>query len=282
MEVAGLVIGSFSLAGLFTTCVDCFEYLQLGRQLGKDYQRSVLKLDLVKLRLSRWGRSVNDSSSSISVQSESEIDKVKETLGQIIYVFEDAERISKRMTPKAHGGSSSSARADLNADLDADIRAVHDRLKSLALDRQKRSSFTQKAAWALYEKKHFDRLVEDVTPLVDTLVKLFPATQARQQELVVEEVGEIESHAGLEALEEAADGVDSVFQASVKNALAGQHRHEFVRNKASGDTRVRYGDEVEDGKIARSQTGSRYEGNKATGKVTVPYGDRYAKGSIFS
>lgn len=44
------------LAGLFTACVDRFEYLQLGHQFGKSYQRSLLKLDIAKLRLSRWAR----------------------------------------------------------------------------------------------------------------------------------------------------------------------------------------------------------------------------------
>src|SRR3954452_10528420 len=61
-EAAGLVVGAVSVAGLFTNCVDCFEYVQMGRNFGKNYQRSLLRVDVVKLRLSRWAEVVNNSS----------------------------------------------------------------------------------------------------------------------------------------------------------------------------------------------------------------------------
>ena len=55
MEPVGLGIGIAGLAGAFTACVDCFEYIQLGRQFGHDYGKCLLKLDVAKLRISRWG-----------------------------------------------------------------------------------------------------------------------------------------------------------------------------------------------------------------------------------
>jgi Prion-inhibition and propagation len=54
MEMAELVIGTVSLTSLFTNCVDCFEYVRLYRSFGKPYQRSLLKLDVVKPRLPRF------------------------------------------------------------------------------------------------------------------------------------------------------------------------------------------------------------------------------------
>jgi hypothetical protein len=35
MEVGGLTVGVLALAGLFNNAVDCFEYVQLGRNFGK-------------------------------------------------------------------------------------------------------------------------------------------------------------------------------------------------------------------------------------------------------
>jgi hypothetical protein len=49
-EVAGLMIGATSLTALFTSCMDAFEHIQLGPQLGKDYRLQALKLDVLKLR----------------------------------------------------------------------------------------------------------------------------------------------------------------------------------------------------------------------------------------
>ena len=37
MEPVGFAIGVAGLAGTFTACVDCFEYVQLGRKFGADY-----------------------------------------------------------------------------------------------------------------------------------------------------------------------------------------------------------------------------------------------------
>lgn len=54
-EVFGIIAGAAGLAGLFTPCVECFEYIQLGRRFGKDYEACQIKLDIVALRLSRWG-----------------------------------------------------------------------------------------------------------------------------------------------------------------------------------------------------------------------------------
>jgi hypothetical protein len=57
-EAFGIFAGAAGLAGLFTPCIECFEYIQFGRSFGQDYERSLVKLDVVRLRLSRWGVSV--------------------------------------------------------------------------------------------------------------------------------------------------------------------------------------------------------------------------------
>lgn len=58
-EAAGLVVGVVALAGLFNNTIECFEFIQLGRTFGKDFQKSQLKLDTARLRLSRWGKSLH-------------------------------------------------------------------------------------------------------------------------------------------------------------------------------------------------------------------------------
>lgn len=55
MEPISLSLG---LVGSFVACVDCFEYIRIGRNFGEDYQTSVIKLDLVRLRFTRWGEAV--------------------------------------------------------------------------------------------------------------------------------------------------------------------------------------------------------------------------------
>ena len=57
-EIFGTVASALSVAALFNNCVDCFEYIQLGRRFGQDYERPQLKVDIAKTRLSRWGEAV--------------------------------------------------------------------------------------------------------------------------------------------------------------------------------------------------------------------------------
>lgn len=276
METAGLVIGGVSLASLFTTCVDCFEYVQLGRQFGKDYQTATLKLDLIKLRLSRWANAVNTSGYSITVQSEDEITKVKEVLGQIVYLFQETEKKSERFRVSK---GAVDEKADLS--LDEDIEAIHLKMRNLALKRQKRSSFTQKAAWALSEEKFFRRLIEDVDPLVRDLVDMFPAAKEQQEKLSIEEAYELQTEKAVTTLQDANEGEDELLQVSLTEAMAGQVKHSFLNNSLEGEVRARYGDEIAPGS-APSGLGSMYGKNSASGKVTVHYGDSWGHGSMMT
>ena len=278
-EAVGLTIGSVALASLFTTCVDCFEYVQLGRQFGTNYQRSLLKLDIVKLRLSRWADAVNESQQhyNVAVGSANEAQKVQEILGEIIELFANAEKVSAKYKMKAKPGDL--VAYNVNADLEPDLRSMHNKMRDLAIKRQKRSSFAQKAAWALYEEKHFNRLIEDVTTLVDGLVELFPATQGRLQQLSLEEAQEMKEEPSLGVLEEAAEDIDPLLQTSVKQVLTGREGHIFMRNLATDDARVRYGDENMTGATSTG-AGHTYDSNTASGKSRVHYGNKFGGKSV--
>ncbi|OCT45308.1 Heterokaryon incompatibility protein s [Cladophialophora carrionii] len=278
-EAAGLVVGAVSLAGLFTNCVDCFEYVQMGRNFGKNYQRCLLKLDVVKLRLSRWAEAVNNSSNShqAAIDTTRKAQQVGEILGEIIELFADAERVSAKYKAKASGDELVVYNPE--NELEPDILSVHRKMRALALKRQKRSSFTQKAAWALYEEKHFRRLIEDVTTLVDALLELFPATQERQRQLSAEEAEEMREERRLDALEDATEGVDQLLQNSVQHAIASQSGHTFSENLAMDNSRVRYGDEHASG-VPGAGAGHRYGGNTVQGSSKVHYGNRFGGKSV--
>lgn len=69
MEAAGLTVGVVALTGLFNNAVDCFEYIQLGRNFSKGFQTNLLKLDSVRLRLSRWGECIGIGSDMQKMRS---------------------------------------------------------------------------------------------------------------------------------------------------------------------------------------------------------------------
>ena len=68
---------------------------------------------------------------------------------------------------------------------------LHLKTRELAIKRQNQMGLRRKAKWALYEEKHFRRLIEDVTELVTGLTELFPAAQSSQQALCETDISEL-------------------------------------------------------------------------------------------
>src|SRR4051794_24904096 len=56
MEPVGVTLGVLGLAGLFTVCIDCFDYVQRGSSVGKDFLRLEGQFRFLQLRFSAWGK----------------------------------------------------------------------------------------------------------------------------------------------------------------------------------------------------------------------------------
>ena len=94
-DVVGLVI---SLAGLFNTVVDDFEYIQFACNFGFDFQVNALQLSNAQLRLSRWGKSIglnNINSETRSLRgtliSEADIEPAQKLLNSILVELQCAK-----------------------------------------------------------------------------------------------------------------------------------------------------------------------------------------------
>jgi hypothetical protein len=102
MDPVSFSIGVVGLIGTFTACVEYFDYIRVGRNLGEDYQTSIIKLDLVRLRFTRWGQSagivqgnqnINEDVAVAQLKSklaspDREFAVVIQTLGHILRLFE--------------------------------------------------------------------------------------------------------------------------------------------------------------------------------------------------
>jgi len=52
------ILGVLGLAGLLTVCVDCFDYVQDGRSLGKDFAFLDGQFQALHFRFFAWGEAV--------------------------------------------------------------------------------------------------------------------------------------------------------------------------------------------------------------------------------
>jgi hypothetical protein len=233
-EAAGLVVGVVALAGLFNNTVECFEFVQLGRTFGKSFQTSQLKLDNARLRLSRWGKSLDlddDVRDTVSLQGRfglaANVKHAEALLGQIIELFAEAEGVSNKYKSRAEPQGGDLLVYDPQTDLDPAMAKLHEKMRQLAIERQNRSGVRQKAKWALYQEKQFRRLIEDITELVNDLDDLFPATQQSRRDLCDIEVTTIREGEGMSALREIAADQDKLLEQAITKVteIAGRSHH---------------------------------------------------------
>ncbi|GAO18183.1 hypothetical protein UVI_02037030 [Ustilaginoidea virens] len=98
-EVFGTVAGAMSVAALFNNCVDCFEYIQLSRHFGRDFERCQLKLDVANIRLGTWGETLainDDPRFATDAPDDRDSRQVQAILEEIGLLFQTVQKSSKR------------------------------------------------------------------------------------------------------------------------------------------------------------------------------------------
>ncbi|QYS97666.1 hypothetical protein H0G86_004888 [Trichoderma simmonsii] len=225
-EIFGIATGALSVAGLFNNCVETFEYIQLGRHFGEDYQRYQLKLDVAQTRLGRWGEAVGVNS-DVRFASASPSDKaVKDALGileDIADCFEAARKKSKRYADRTE---KKELMVHNNKDMNLMFQRLHKRSRDIARRRQKGISIVKKAAWALYDKKSLENIVSQISSWVDELEKLFPIETTLQKAVEVE-IAEVNDEPSLKTLKDAARDIDPALEHAVERKV------DFIEGKNS-------------------------------------------------
>ncbi|RAL05431.1 uncharacterized protein BO80DRAFT_421466 [Aspergillus ibericus CBS 121593] len=209
----------------FNTVIDYFGSIQMGRNLSEDFEGSLLKLDVIRLRLSRWRQSVglaniNDVNSLEEANiCPEDLPRVADLLAGILDRFSDAERLSKRFQLRR---GSSTAVLDPKMELDGASALLHQKMNDLVARRidQLQAESRAKLPLPIYEVKTFSRLIEDIGELVNDLIDSFPATHNIQRGLAEQEVSEMKAIKGaLPLLKEAAADQDSLLAETVAKAI---------------------------------------------------------------
>ncbi|EGU74155.1 hypothetical protein FOQG_19194 [Fusarium oxysporum f. sp. raphani 54005] len=285
-EIFGTVAGALSVAALFNNCVDCFEYIQLGRHFGRDFERCQLKLDIAKTRLSRWGEAVTiheDPRFATNEPDDRDGRQAKAILEEIGLLFQTVQKSSKRY--EINASEDDLVRFE-DKDMQPMVQRLHSRLGLVARQRQKRTGLLKKAAWALYDSKNFGKLVDQVVEFVDDLEKLFPVDTTCRR-LVELEIEEVDDEPSLLALQGAAAGTDSVLSEAVARKTEWIAVRIYAKDiKSEEMARVRVGNEWSEAALGRGtaiadQTVSRVDSVAARGKSAVHIGHQYGGRGIF-
>ncbi|RYC59946.1 hypothetical protein CHU98_g6258 [Xylaria longipes] len=286
-ETFGVVAGALSVAALFNNCVSCFEYIQLGRHFAQDYERCQLKVDIARTRLSRWGQVVainQDPRFATDKPEDESVQQVQDVLEEIDQLFQNLENTSKRYTRRVKKEDLEHLQIQVMRPF---AQKLHNRLDAIVRQRQKGTSFVKKAAWALYDGKNFEKLVNEITGFIDALEKLFPAKESVRHTLVEMEIEEVDDEPSLEALQNAAANTDSVLTQVVTERLKICEARNYAKDVRSEESaRVRVGNEWAEAVLGRSlgppsQTQNEADSVLAIGTSAVHIGNSYGGRGIF-
>ncbi|EHL01748.1 hypothetical protein M7I_2387 [Glarea lozoyensis 74030] len=225
MELAGLGIGVAGLAGLFSTCIDCFKLIQQGRYLGKDYVLLETKFSNQKLRLATWGRAcgmMDPEGYDTRLDDEGLRPCIEATLTQLFQLFKDGKQLKKKYGLKEDQGGQR-ARPFLGAGLELErlsatsygqkFQELMNRTKKIQQGARLRDS----GMWAIEDKSKFTELVQHLKDLIDDLEGLtrYLDVGDRQRDMIQAEVESIAEFDILENIEEARLGrIDAVSDAA--------------------------------------------------------------------
>jgi hypothetical protein len=187
------------IASVFATCVSCFDYAIN----VKANDAEVLRLSVIRLRLTRWGEAVDiygDSRLGHANPDPDDLDVVKCTLVNMIALFE-----SQAGSMEDLGDPADPATLTEPTDRGRLVQALLLVLEAIASKRAKGISLLDPRSLSL--GRCSTQLVTASSEYIDGLEDYFPAAQ-RQRMLCDYERLEIEGKVPIEILEEAAIGID--------------------------------------------------------------------------
>ncbi|KAK3294206.1 prion-inhibition and propagation-domain-containing protein [Chaetomium fimeti] len=220
MEPVGLAVGIAGLAGLFTTCIECFNIVQQGRYFGRDYWILEAKYANQRLRLQTWGRACGftDANNRTNLPWNDDVRlAVEATLQRMAGLFQDHRTLYTRYGLSL--AESESGKTSASAILGAFASKLQARASSLVKahtdaalpwsSSPRRPALPTAIRWAVDDKRKFADLVQHLKDFNDDLEALTSELNVRhrQRDLIREEVGSIIDVEELETIETARMGI---------------------------------------------------------------------------
>lgn len=224
-----------SAVNLFYFAINCFNGIQLARTFEDDFATYQLKLDILQIRLSRWGevaRPIIDKKEDVDKpvlkdenvaagREESDDTDIRKKAHEILHVIHDTVTKAKRDSERdARKWNQDREPCDAKSCVPSDLKKIRMRFKACLRRRKVQMvKVTQSIQWVFYKKEHFEKFVMDMSSLMSNLESLFLEDDRRKfHELSKEECVGM-SKPNLEELKELVEGCDPLLEATVDENL---------------------------------------------------------------
>ncbi|OJD33128.1 small s protein [Diplodia corticola] len=204
--------------------LSCFERIQIARSFEQNFDTHQIKLDIIQLRLSRWGEAAGiyatqhgAEKATLAVTDCAEANSLLQEIGDL---FTQARENAEKLRPK--DTSTPQGSLDPNRDMRPLMKTLRTKLrKSLSRRCARLTNAVHSVQWAFYKKEQYEEFVSDISGLVDQLEMLFPqeeSTTARLRELSTNDCAGI-GRTYLKALKDVVTECDPWLDVAVDTAL---------------------------------------------------------------
>lgn len=224
--MAETALGVVGLLGLFSSSVDCFQYVRIVKTFDRDYAAAQLNLDALGMRLARWGKALGIRNESTKTIPDSHYRHIESTLKNLIEHFGAAAR---KYPLLSNSGDMATYEA---SELAGEEQFVHQGmlLKKLEHAQPPHVGLVKRLKWALYKAKDLERLIDSIRSLIDNLETFVPASSLQplieaeiddiQGELAVKRRPEIERIKVVDTLQRAVTRQDPLLEERVGTLMA--------------------------------------------------------------
>ncbi|KAE9368174.1 hypothetical protein N431DRAFT_560685 [Stipitochalara longipes BDJ] len=217
VEPISLTIGAVALASLFSLCTQCFDLIEVGCNLGLDYELLIVKLSIEKRRLMIWGEAVGilrpDQDRDKLLDEAETQELIDRILTNIQQLFHDADALRSK-----YGLEKASDKQPIpTTTIDGSV-ICHSLFENSPFAQfQKRvSSFHERAGlitktrWAIHDNSKFVKLIDNLKDLLDGLyqITMSPGTSILKGLLIRREVELISDLRTLNIIEESCSDKD--------------------------------------------------------------------------
>lgn len=233
-EISDLVVQPriLSVAALFNNCIDHFQFLQLNSSFRSEYDQYHLKIDLIKLRLSRWGQAVRINQDIVFSNIYHEDEDQHQPMQQMRAILQEIEQVF-RIIPAAISNyttleeSMDSYQGCTHRDMSEITQLLHGLFADIARDRLDETELSVKEEWTIYDEESYYSFTELIIDYIEDLETLIPLEDELCQ-LAESEVECLNEEGSLTALCDISIGTDDLLSRVVAR--------KFQRIEAQKDT----------------------------------------------
>ncbi|KAL9621373.1 MAG: hypothetical protein Q9160_004133 [Pyrenula sp. 1 TL-2023] len=209
-EVVGLAASLISLASLFSTCIECFDYYRTARDCPQEVQTKLVKLEFEKLRLLVWANEVGLASTDAS-QRDPAIERYEEqlraTLQQIQVLLADANKMQDQYGIRQQDRLVVAAEppTDLSRNSLTIFATSYRRFRGKFLPSKLGSKVAARFRWAITDEVKFEGLIKTLKDFVDNLFWLVPVDRSVLNQIVEADIMTVANLVELQMIKEASE-----------------------------------------------------------------------------